>query len=294
MQTYDIIIIGTGIGGGTMAAQLAPTGKKILIVERGDFIPKEKENWDPVAVVEKGRYRTKEKWLDKDDVPFEPYTHYAVGGNSKVYGAAAFRLREKDFKEYITPAGVSPAWPLSYTDYKPYYDTAEKMMHVHGIRNEDPTEPFTNTDFPHKPIPIEPFTKELFDNVKQTGIKAYPIPLAVKLTEDTAVNDAPFVLGNFDGFPDPTESKADAHIIGIRPALKHANVTLLTNAFVYKLETNTTGNEVNNVWVEKDGEKINYKCSIVIIAAGAINSAALLLRSSSLLHPYKRFWKKEI
>ena len=282
---YDIIIVGTGMGGGTMAAQLAPTGKKILIIERGDFIPKEKENWDAVEVVEKGRYRTKEKWFDKDDNEFEPYTHYAVGGNSKVYGAAAFRLREKDFTPYDTPAGLSPAWPLSYTDYKPYYDAAEKMMHVHGVRNEDPTEPFTDTPFPYATIPIEPFTKELFDNVKQTGIKAYPIPLAVKLTEDSNVKDAPFVLGNFDGFPDPTESKADAHILGIRPALKHNNVTLLTNAFVFKLETNNTGNEVNAVWVEKEREKTMYKCGMVIIAAGAVNSAALLLRSATSSHP---------
>ncbi len=281
---FDIIIIGTGIGGGTMAVQLAPTGKKILIIERGDFIPKEKENWDPVEVVEKGRYRAKEKWFDKDDNLFDPFTHYAVGGNSKVYGAAAFRLREKDFQEYMTSAGISPAWPLSYTDYKPYYDEAEKYLNVHGVRNEDPTEP-PAPPFPFPPIPVEPFTKELFENVKATGIKAYPIPIAVKLTEDDHGQDAPIVLGNFDGFPDPTESKSDAHILGIRPALKQKNVQLITNAFVYKLETNATGNEVTTVCVEKDGEKIFYKAGIVIIAAGAINSATLLLRSSSDLHP---------
>ena len=179
---FDIIIIGTGIGGGTMAQSLANTGKKILILERGGFIPKEKENWDPVAVVEKGRYRTKERWLDKDDNSFEPYTHYVVGGNSKVYGAAAFRMREKDFTSYPTPAGISPEWPLSYTDFKPYYDQAETLLKVHGIRKEDPTEPFTDTSYPFPPIPVEPFTRELFNNVRNTGVKAYPIPMALSLT----------------------------------------------------------------------------------------------------------------
>lgn len=142
-QQYDIIFIGSGIGAATVAKELAETGKSILIIERGDFIPKEKENWDPIEVVEKGRYCPKEKWLDKEGNSFEPFTYYTVGGNSKVYGAAAFRLREKDFTAYATPAGISPAWPLSYTDFKPYYDKAEKYMSVHGVRGEDPIEPFT-------------------------------------------------------------------------------------------------------------------------------------------------------
>jgi choline dehydrogenase-like flavoprotein len=282
---FDIIIIGTGIGGGTIAQSLATTGKKILILERGGFIPKEKENWDPVEVVEKGRYRTKEKWFDKDNNAFEPFTHYAVGGNSKVYGAAAFRMREKDFTAYQTPAGISPAWPLSYTDFKPYYDQAEIFMKVHGIRNEDPTEPFTDTAYPFPPIPVEPFTKELFDNVKSTGVKAYPIPMAVSLTEDNGKQDAPMVLGNFDGFPDPTESKSDAHILGIRPALKNTNVTLLTNAMVHKLETDSIGKAVSKVHVAVCGEMTVFACDIIIIGAGAVNSAALLLRTTSIHHP---------
>jgi choline dehydrogenase-like flavoprotein len=281
---YDIIVIGTGIGGGTIAKELADTGKKMLIIERGDFLPKEKENWDPVEVVEKGRYRARETWFDKDDNSFQPFTHYTVGGNSKMYGAAAFRLREKDFQEYATPAGISPAWPLSYTDYRPYYDRAEQYMKVHGVRNEDPTDP-PAPPYPYPPIPVEPFTKALFENVKKTGLRPYPIPMAVSLTEDSNQQDAKVVLGNFDGFPDPTESKSDAHVLGIRPALKNSNVSLLTNAFAYQLETNAQGNEVTGVHVEKDGEKMFFSCNMIVIAAGAINSAALLLRTQSAHHP---------
>jgi len=286
MPHYDIVIVGTGTGGGTIAKKLAATGKKILILERGGFIPREKENWDPVEVVEKGRYRPKQTWYDKDEKPFTPFIYYAVGGNSKAYGAAAFRLREKDFTEYMTPAGLSPAWPLSYTDFKPYYDEAEKMMYVHGQRGEDPTEPFTDTDYPHKPIAVEPFTRELFENVRRTGIRAYPIPMALKLPQDEGSQpDAPLTLANFDGFPDPTESKSDSHVLGIRPALEHANVELITHALVTRLETDARGREVKKVMVEKDGQTLIFDCGMVILAAGAINSAVLLLRSASTLHP---------
>ncbi len=282
---FDIIVVGTGIGAATVTKELALTGKKILILERGGFIPKEKENWDPVEVVEKGRYRTKEEWYDKDGKAFTPFTYYTVGGNSKAYGAAAFRLREKDFTSYQTPAGESPAWPLSYTDFKPYYDKAESYMSVHGQRGEDPTEPFTSCAYPYPPIAVEPFTKELFDNVKNAGIKAYPIPMAVSLPQDKNPNEAPVVLGNFDGFPDPTESKSDAHVLAIRPALKEENVQLLTGAYVTRLETDATGKKVTTVHVEKDGEQLMFKGDIVIVGAGAINTAALMLRSNSSNHP---------
>jgi len=269
-----------------MARKLAATGKKILILERGGFIPKEKENWDPVEVVEKGRYRPKQVWYDKDEKPFTPFIYYAVGGNSKAYGAAAFRLREKDFTEYSTPAGISPAWPLSYADLKPYYDEAERLMYVHGQRGADPTEPFTDSEYPFTPIAVESFTKELFENIRQTGVQAYPIPMALRLPQDEGGRpDAPMTLANFDGFPDPTECKSDAHVLGIRPALQHPNVGLITQALATQLETDATGRKVKRVIVEKEGETCVFDCDMVILAAGAVNSAALLLQSRSLVHP---------
>ncbi len=138
---FDIIIIGTGSGGGTIAYKLAQSGKKILILERGGFVPKEKENWDAHEVVTKGRYRPDENWYDNEGKPFKPFIHYNVGGNSKFYGAAMFRFRESDFKEVKHYGGVSPAWPLGYDVYEPYYTQAEFLYHVHGKRGSDPTEP---------------------------------------------------------------------------------------------------------------------------------------------------------
>lgn len=283
---YDVIIIGTGSGGGTIAQKLAPSGEKILLLERGRFIPKEKENWDVEEVVVKGRYRADEVWYDKDNQPFKPFTHYVVGGNSKMYGAASFRLRESDFRQTPHAAGVSPAWPLTYADFAPYYTQAERLFSVHGVRGSDPFEPPAAEPYPFGSIPIEPFTQELYQNVQKTGLKPFPIPMAVRLAEDNQYwPDAPTILGNFDGFPDPTEAKADAHVTGVRAALQHPNVRLLTNAFVSRLDTDETGRRITTVQVERNGQTETYRAGVVILAAGAVNSAALLLRSASEKHP---------
>jgi len=138
---YDVIIIGTGAGGGTLAYRLAPSGKKILLLERGDFVPREKQNWDSRAVVGEGRYNNVEPWRDVMGNEFVPGAHYFVGGNTKFYGAALVRLRKQDFGEMRHYGGISPAWPLKYEDLEPYYTEAEYLYQVHGIRGEDPTEP---------------------------------------------------------------------------------------------------------------------------------------------------------
>lgn len=281
---YDIIIIGTGSGGGTIAQKLAPSGKKILIIERGDFIPREKENWDMEAV-SKGRYRTTEKWFDATGNTFEPYTHYVVGGNSKMYGAASFRLRDEDFSEVQHFAGISPEWPLKANDYLPYYKEAEALFSVHGQKGIDPFEPKNQSDFPFEPIPVEPFTKELYINMHKIGVRAFPIPMAVKLAQDGNTPDAPHILGNFDGYPDPSEAKVDAHTCGVRSALKHNNVTLLTNAKATKINTDASGKKVVSIEVEINGELSTIATNLVVLAAGAINSAALLLKSANENHP---------
>src|SRR3954462_5933988 len=148
MDHYDVIIIGTGAGGGTLAHRLAPTGKRILLLERGGYLPREPENWDSKAVFLDGHYLPDEQWLDKDGNRFTPHQQYFVGGNTKFYGAILFRLREQDFGEVRHHGGVSPAWPISYDDLAPYYDEAEALYHVHGQRGEDPTEPPASGPYP--------------------------------------------------------------------------------------------------------------------------------------------------
>src|ERR1044072_6238364 len=124
---YDVIIIGTGAGGGTLARKLAPTGKKILILERGNYVPREKDNWSPQAVNVQGKYQAKETWRDREGKELHPHTNYYVGGNTKFYGAALFRLRREDFGELRHHGGVSPAWPVCYDELEPYYTQAEHM-----------------------------------------------------------------------------------------------------------------------------------------------------------------------
>ncbi|MBD0365467.1 MAG: GMC family oxidoreductase [Flavisolibacter sp.] len=282
---YDIIIIGTGSGGSTMAYKLAPSGKKILILERGGFIPKEKENWDPHQVVTLGRYRPKEDWYDSEGKPFKPFIHYNVGGNSKMYGAALFRFRESDFQQVQHYGGISPAWELGYDIYEPYYTQAEKLYYVHGRRGADPTEPPSNAPYPHPPLPYEPLIKDLNERLRQTGLRPFPLPMGVKLPQDYTEIEAPVVLSNFDGFPDLTESKADGQIMALRPALQHKNVTLLTHAYVERLDTDATGKTVNKVHVNLKGERVVFKGDIIIVAGGAVNSAALMLRSHNEQHP---------
>lgn len=240
---FDLIIIGSGAGGGTMARALAPTGKQILILERGDFIPREKENWDTEAVAVKKRYSPKNETWYFHDKPFHPsHPHYCVGGSTKLYGATLLRLRERDFDEVEHAGGISPAWPISYADLEPYYYLAEQWYYVHGEAGADPTEPPRSQPFPYAPLPHEPRIQQLNDDLQKLGYKPFPLPMGVKLGNEDG-QPGPVVdynlIAHFDGYPDPTESKADAHVIGIKPALEYDNVTLRTNSTVDRLETDS-------------------------------------------------------
>ncbi|QEC70031.1 GMC family oxidoreductase [Panacibacter ginsenosidivorans] len=282
---YDIIFIGTGSGGSTMAYKLAPSGKRILILERGGFIPKEKQNWDAHEVVTVGRYRPHEEWLDENDKPFKPFIHYNVGGNSKMYGAALFRFRESDFEQVQHYGGTSPEWPIKYDAYEPYYSIAEQLYSAHGKRGVDPTEPWATSEYPLPPLSYEPLIKELNEKLELLGLQPFPLPMGIKLPQDFTQTESPVMLENFDGFPDPTDSKADGHTMALRPALQHKNVTLITHAYVEKLDTDASGKRVNKVHANIHGEKIIFDADIVIVACGAVNSAALMLRSANEKHP---------
>ncbi len=282
MQHYDIIIIGTGAGGGTLLYKLAPQGKRILVLEKGDFIPKEKENWDTEEVFVKARYKTKEEWYDVKGKAFHPGQHYCVGGNTKMYGAALFRLREWDFGQIKHHGGMSPVWPVDYLDLKDYYQEAEEMYHVHGLRNSDPTEPQESRSYRHGPLPHEPRIQKLFDDFQEYGLRPFPIPIGLRKDGN---NEALLVLDRFDGFPDPSETKADAHTIAVKPALKYKNVNLWKNSEVTKLISDTSGKMIKEVEVQRKGEIFKVSADIVCLCAGAINSAALLLKSVSETHP---------
>lgn len=282
---YDVIIIGAGAGGGTLAYKLAPSGKRILIVERGGYVPREKDNWNPRVVNLEGRYQTKETWRDSNGKELHPHTNYYVGGNTKFYGAALFRLRKEDFGELRHHGGVSPAWPISYEELEPYYLHAEHLYHVHGERGEDPTDPPASGPYPHPAISHEPRIQHLSDDFARQGLRPFHVPVGVMLDEKNPQQSKCIRCNTCDGFPCLVGAKSDAHVCAIEPALAHSNVTILTNAYVSRLETDKTGREITRVNVERNGAKEVYSANVIVVSAGAINSAALLLRSANDHHP---------
>src|SRR5919205_1121307 len=236
MDHYDVIIIGTGAGGGTLAHKLAPSGKRILLLERGGYLPREPENWDSKKVFLKERYLAEtERWIDKDGQEFHPHQQYFVGGNTKFYGAILFRLRERDFDEVQHYGGVSPAWPISYSDLEPYYAEAERLYLVHGHAGEDPTEPPRSGPFPYPAVSHEPRIQQLADDFEESGHRPFHLPVGIDLDES-----------------DPEAGRC------VR---------------------------VDRVVVERRDEEEAYSGDLVFVSCGAVNSAALLLRSASEHHP---------
>jgi choline dehydrogenase-like flavoprotein len=279
MEHYDVIIIGTGAGGGTLAHRLAPSGKRILLLERGGYLPREPENWDSEEIFRGERYVTTEHWYDKHGVAFRPHAQYFVGGNTKVYGAILFRLRERDFDEVRHYGGVSPAWPISYADLEPYYAEAERLYLVHGQAGEDPTEPRRSGAFPYPAVSHEPRIQQLHDDLVNAGHHPFHLPVGVDLNESDPEAGRCVRCDRFDGFPCLADGKADAHVLCVRPALKHPNVRLLTHAKVERLEADS--HSVTRVVTEKG----DFSADMVVVSCGAANSAALLLRSANEAHP---------
>jgi choline dehydrogenase-like flavoprotein len=234
---YDVIIIGTGAGGGALAQRLAPSGKRILILERGTFLPREKENWNTNAVFIENRYHTDEVWQDSEGKPLHPQTAYWVGGNTKVYGAALFRLRERDFEEVQHEDGISPEWQLKYRDYQFYYDQTELLYQAHGERGSDPMEPPTKQPYPQRPVSHEPRVPEIYNALAAGGYHPFPCPVGIKLNERVPWQSQCIRCDTCDGFPCLVEAKSDADNNCIRPIFELPNVTLLTDAYVAKLTT---------------------------------------------------------
>ncbi|MFE2989340.1 GMC oxidoreductase [Streptomyces sp. NPDC059262] len=289
-QHYDVIIIGTGAGGGTLAHRLALTGKRVLILERGGYLPRERDNWDSTAVFVKGKYRAPEFWYDKHGNQFPPEVNYYVGGNTKFYGAALFRLRPEDFGEMRHHDGVSPAWPIRYEDLEPYYTQAKHLYLVHGRHGEDPTEGPAGAQYAYPPVEHEARIQQLSDDLGKAGLHPFHLPIGVNLTQDEngrATHDSACIrCDRVDGFPCLMGAKSDAQVICVDPALTYDNVTMVTDADVRRLETDPTGRTVTKVVAElNDGATEEFSADIVVVAAGAVNSAVLLLRSACDRHP---------
>lgn len=288
---YDVIVVGSGPGGGTTAAKLAETGKRILLLERGGYLPRERANWESKEVFAENRYVAEETFFDKDDKPFRPELHYFVGGNSKMYGAALFRLNPRDFNGVQHPSGTSPAWPLTYDGFEPYYVQAEHMYWVHGKHGEDPFGGPSSKEYAFPPVKHEPRIQALSDGLDKLGLHPFHLPIGVNLIQNpdgSATHGSACIrCDRVDGFPCLVDAKADAEVVAVRPALKaHQNLTLRTNTTVTKILTDSEGRTVTGVaTLANDGAQTTFTADIVVLSAGSILSAALLLASANDSHP---------
>ena len=281
MIQYDIVIIGSGAGGGTMARALADSGARILVIERGDSVPQEPENWSPEAVWKQLRYRAREEWIDGRGRPFQPYTHYGIGGNTKFWGSVLYRLRREDFQAIEHADGVSPAWPIDYDTLAPYYDRAERMYHVHGERGLDPSEP-ARGPYPFAAVPHSAGMVRIVARLRQLGLHPSPLPLG--LIEPGSEGGCQ-LCNTCNSFPCRIHAKSDAEICGIGPAVEHANVQLWTNSVARRVIPDTSGRRIESVEVERRGAIVTVHAGVFIMSCGAVNSAAVLLRSSGGKHP---------
>ena len=278
---YDIVIIGSGAGGGTMAHALAASGARILLVERGGAVPQEQENWSPEAVWKHLRYRATERWLDTGGVEFLPYTHYGVGGNTKFWGSVLYRLRREDFGELAHADGVSPAWPIDYETLEPWYDRAEQLYHVHGRQGIDPTEP-PRGPYPYEPIPHAKGMAAIVEALERQGLHPSPLPLGlIRPGEEGGCE----LCNTCNSFPCRIQAKSDAEVCGVRPALLHPNVELWTHAKALRLLTDPSGGKIEAAEIDRGGEIVRVSASVFVVSCGAVNSAALLLQSATDKHP---------
>jgi choline dehydrogenase-like flavoprotein len=279
---YDVVVIGSGMGGGSIAYALRNSGLRLALLERGDFLPKERENWDPDAVFAKARYKSRETWLDGQGNEFHPSMHYFVGGSTKVYGAALVRLRKEDFGIVEHAEGVSPSWPIRYEDLEPYYNEAEKLFFVHGPANGDPYGPPRSEALPFPPLEHEPYIVDLQRRLEKAGVTPGYLPLGV----DHRPGGKCIRCNTCDGFPCFVNAKADADHCCVRPALQTGQVDLFTGVQVRRLVTNSSGDRIVRAEGTRHDTDFSIEASLFVVSCGAINSAALLLRSKSAVHRF--------
>ena len=274
---FDIVIIGSGAGGGTIAHALSETAARILVVERGGYVPQEEENWNPEAVWKKLRYQTDERWLDRDGREFRPYTHYNVGGNTKFWGSVLYRLRREDFEAVEHLDGISPAWPIDYDTLAPYYERAERMYHVRGETGDDPTEP-PRGPYAYDAVPHSAAMAEIVAKLREQGLHPSALPLGLLRPGE---QDGCVLCNTCNSFACRIHAKSEAEVCGIRPALQRRNVTLWTHACARRLLTDPSGRKIVAAEIERDGSITRVEAPLFVVSCGAVNSAALLLRSAS-------------
>jgi len=273
---YDCIIVGSGAGGSTLASELSRQGKWVLLLERGGQLPLEDQNIKGTDLFRKTKYHPLgEKWFGPDGDPFAPQTAYALGGNTKIWGAVLQRMREKDFLSLPLQEGISPSWPFSYEELEPYYEYAEKLFNVHGQGGIDPTEPPRQSKYKNAPRKLENFLELIRESLIRNGCQPYDLPISWP----DSINEDSDNFENCSFFP-----RGDAQLFGLYSSDKN-RLDVKTNANVLKLHVNPSGKAIKGVEVKLEEDIWLFSSDIVVLAAGAINTPVIMLNSKTAKHP---------
>jgi choline dehydrogenase-like flavoprotein len=259
---YDVIIVGAGLGGSACAFALRDSGLSVLVLERGPFLKQEHENWEPHEVITKRRYDPDETWEDESGQEFSPRIYYNVGGNSKFFGGVALRFRPGDFAGRSYADGDTVRWPIEYDDLAPYYGLAERSMWVPGV------------------LEHEPDIAWLADRLSEQGLNPLALPMAIDQGPAGRCQKG----SPCDGFPCKIRAKGDGENAFLRPAVREfgrGSLEIRTGVTVSRLVESADGNTVSRVECLEDGRPAEYRGRAVVLAAGAANSAAILLRSAT-------------
>jgi choline dehydrogenase-like flavoprotein len=280
LAAYDLIVIGSGFGGALAAAPAVRAGRRVLMIEAGDWVPRGPHNWTADGFADRAPFYSHASAFE-DNTPHGPSplgTYLNVGGASVVYGGVGLRLRQADFEPITEIDGQSGAvWPYRYAELEPYYAQAEQWLGVSGDATGDPTAPPRSTPFPHPPAPLAPISKRLAEAATSLGLRPFRLPLAINYT--SAASRTPCVAcGTCDGYACAINAKNDIATV-LLPRLLHEGLELATNTVAVRLQ-HEQGRVSRVVCVRQPaGDVVAFEARAVVVAAGALASPRLLLAS---------------
>ncbi|MBI3983126.1 MAG: GMC family oxidoreductase [Gemmatimonadetes bacterium] len=257
-----------------VALELARAGVPVTVLERGDWARRDDSAWDPRAILIERRYRSATPYEAHQGIRRRlHYPNEAVGGNSVFYGAASFRLRERDFE----PSGDLPRWPIRYGDLEPHYAEVERLLGVVGVAGVDPTEPPRSGGYAAAPPPYSPPAERVARACEARGLHPFPIPLAINFDGRDGRERCVRCL-TCDLFPCKIGAKNDLSVTVLPEAMRRGAVvrpgTVARRLIVE--HGRVTGVECVDT---RTSEAFAISCAACVVSCGAISSAALLLAS---------------
>lgn len=269
-RAYDVVVVGSGASGGTLAYGLATKGANVLVVESGDFVrpPHTKDPLDTRIGFAQSEYGP------SGSLP-------CVGGPTKFYGSALYRLRKSDFGWTRLETGESAGWPITYEDLEPYYCDAERLYAVHGSVTGDPTEPPRSAPYPYPAIAHQGLIRSLVSRLQENGVSVAHIPRGLDYRDGGKC----VLCATCDGYYCSRDAKMDSEIACIRPAIATGNLKLSTCTECVQVLLSPDGKRAAGVRLRRGSDEFTVLADRVAVCAGVIQTPLLLRRSRSTSHP---------